>query len=143
MSLIQCPECGKDVSSEAENCIHCGYPLKQETIINGIAYDLSNELKLVLEERTIEAIKSLREKTGLGLADSKRIVDNMVSCKKCPSIFNFDEDATSTIPHCPTCGSTNIEKITTTSKAVNTALFGIFGTKRHKTFHCNSCKYEW
>lgn len=47
------------------------------------------------------------------------------------------------IPHCPTCGSTNIEKITATSKAVNTIVFGIFGTKRHKSFHCNNCKYEW
>lgn len=46
-------------------------------------------------------------------------------------------------PHCPTCGSTNIEKISATSKAVNTIVFGIFGTKRHKSFHCNNCKYEW
>lgn len=46
-------------------------------------------------------------------------------------------------PKCPTCSSTNLRKITTTSKAVNTALFGLFGTKRHKTFHCNNCGYEW
>ena len=47
------------------------------------------------------------------------------------------------IPKCPTCQSTNIRKISTTSKVVNTALWGLFGTKRHKTFHCNSCNYEW
>lgn len=29
MALIKCPECGKDVSSEAENCIHCGYSIKK------------------------------------------------------------------------------------------------------------------
>ncbi len=44
---------------------------------------------------------------------------------------------------CQYCNSTNVQKITTTSKVVNTALFGIFGTKRHKTFHCNNCGYEW
>ncbi len=27
MTLIQCPECGRDVSDKAEKCIHCGYPL--------------------------------------------------------------------------------------------------------------------
>ena len=27
MALIQCPECGKDVSSNAKQCIHCGSPL--------------------------------------------------------------------------------------------------------------------
>ncbi|MCM1186621.1 MAG: hypothetical protein NC251_04270 [Lachnoclostridium sp.] len=46
-------------------------------------------------------------------------------------------------PKCPTCQSANLKKITTTSKVVNTAMFGIFGTKRHKTFHCNNCGYEW
>ncbi|MBD5496762.1 MAG: hypothetical protein HDR11_03210 [Lachnospiraceae bacterium] len=46
-------------------------------------------------------------------------------------------------PKCPTCQSTNLKKISTTSKVVNTAVFGIFGTKRHKTFHCNNCGYEW
>lgn len=44
---------------------------------------------------------------------------------------------------CPTCQSTNLKKITVTSKAMNTALFGLFGTKRYKTFHCNTCGYEW
>lgn len=29
MALIKCPECGKDVSENAENCIHCGYPLSK------------------------------------------------------------------------------------------------------------------
>ena len=28
MALIKCPECGKDVSSEAESCPYCGYPIK-------------------------------------------------------------------------------------------------------------------
>lgn len=47
------------------------------------------------------------------------------------------------VPKCPTCQSTNLKKITVTSKAMNTAMFGIFGKKRHKTFHCNNCGYEW
>lgn len=27
MALIQCPECGGSVSSNAKHCIHCGSPL--------------------------------------------------------------------------------------------------------------------
>jgi len=46
-------------------------------------------------------------------------------------------------PHCPTCNSTNIKKISTTSKVVNTAMFGIFGQKRKHQMHCNNCGYEW
>lgn len=44
---------------------------------------------------------------------------------------------------CPTCQSTNIKKISATSKATNAVLFGLFGNKRSKQFHCNSCGYEW
>ena len=46
-------------------------------------------------------------------------------------------------PHCPTCSSDNVKRVSSTSKLLNTVAFGILGTKRHKQFHCNSCGYEW
>lgn len=54
-----------------------------------------------------------------------------------------EQERGSNRPHCPTCGSTNICRISTTSKAVNTAIFGIFGQKRKHQFKCNNCKFEW
>ncbi len=33
MALISCPECGKEVSTEASSCPHCGYPLSKSTNI--------------------------------------------------------------------------------------------------------------
>lgn len=30
MALMKCPECGKEVSTAATSCPHCGYPLKKE-----------------------------------------------------------------------------------------------------------------
>lgn len=27
--LINCPECGKEISDKALKCIHCGYPIKE------------------------------------------------------------------------------------------------------------------
>lgn len=44
---------------------------------------------------------------------------------------------------CPYCKSTNTSKISTTSKVINTAIFGIFGTKRHKQWHCNECRSDF
>lgn len=29
MAMIQCPNCGKDVSDKAQKCVHCGYTLKE------------------------------------------------------------------------------------------------------------------
>lgn len=45
----------------------------------------------------------------------------------------------SKLVHCPYCNSVNTSKITTTAKVINTAIFGLFGTKRHKQWHCNQC----
>lgn len=30
MAIIQCPECGKEVSDKTKSCIHCGYPLTKK-----------------------------------------------------------------------------------------------------------------
>lgn len=41
---------------------------------------------------------------------------------------------------CPYCQSTNTKKITNISKAVHTAMFGIWSTSRNsKNYHCNKC----
>ena len=32
MSLIKCPECGKEISDKSKVCIHCGFPLHEEPV---------------------------------------------------------------------------------------------------------------
>ena len=46
-------------------------------------------------------------------------------------------------PKCPTCGSTNIEKISLGKKAVGGALFGILSSNVRKSMHCKNCGYKW
>ena len=46
----------------------------------------------------------------------------------------------STGPKCPTCGSTNLKKITGTRKAMKIGLFGLFGAgDLGKTYQCGQC----
>lgn len=46
MSLIKCPECGKEISDRAESCIHCGCPIGPGH--NGILrVELKSFLKLI------------------------------------------------------------------------------------------------
>ena len=33
MAMINCPECGKEISDQAASCINCGYPIKQQNEI--------------------------------------------------------------------------------------------------------------
>ena len=49
----------------------------------------------------------------------------------------------SNVPRCPTCGSTNIERISLGAKAVGGYMFGIFSSNIRRTYKCNDCKYKW
>lgn len=55
----------------------------------------------------------------------------------------IQSDSTINIPKCPTCSSTNIKKVSGTSKAISVAMFGLLSQKVKKQFHCNNCGYEW
>lgn len=59
MSLIKCPECGKEVSSLAENCPGCGYPLAEQTTIElwNASYEC-NEGKIDYEHVKISLSKT-------------------------------------------------------------------------------------
>ena len=46
-------------------------------------------------------------------------------------------------PHCPTCQSTNIRKISTGKRAVSILGFGILSNSIGKTYECLDCKYKW
>ncbi|RKI76655.1 hypothetical protein D7V90_20620 [bacterium 1xD42-87] len=44
---------------------------------------------------------------------------------------------------CPTCQSTNAQKIGTGERVVSVATMGIFSKKINKSFKCKSCGYTW
>ena len=44
MALIKCPECGKDVSTAAEACPHCGFPIKSNAANKQKAEDFTKPL---------------------------------------------------------------------------------------------------
>lgn len=46
-------------------------------------------------------------------------------------------------PKCPTCGSTNIQKISDLRKAGGAILFGIFSKDAKSQFECRNCGFKW
>ncbi len=46
-------------------------------------------------------------------------------------------------PKCPTCGSTNIEKISTTSRVTHGLMFGLFSKTAKSQFRCKNCGNKW
>lgn len=50
MALIKCPECGKEISDKATQCIYCGYPLSnklQESSIHQDEYDTVSDTPVI------------------------------------------------------------------------------------------------
>lgn len=47
------------------------------------------------------------------------------------------------VPKCPTCGSTNVRRISTLDRAVSVGILGIFSGKIGKNYECLNCKAKW
>ena len=79
MALINCPECGKEISDKSEVCIHCGFPLiNTKCNINGVIYDFKEELPIALLEKVddhVSAIGMIRLKTSLTLGDAGELLE--------------------------------------------------------------------
>lgn len=137
MALIKCPECGKEISDKSEKCIHCGFPIRNtpyiQEIINGKSYDVSFLIDRSMTQ--IQKIQKLNTMTGCGLPIAKNIV-----LKYHPT---QSSTPTQNVPHCPTCGSTNIQKISDTKRWLTTGLFGLASSDVGKTMVCKKCGYKF
>lgn len=139
MSLIKCIECGNDVSEYAEACPKCGCPI---SIIKNKIMEKEHE-----ENNPISNEKCPICKAGL----PHIITDNIKeTCSVCGYVFNEDyvkkhKDLLpeKVLPTCPTCGSTNIEKISAAKKVGGSLLFGIFSSDIRNSMHCKDCGYKW
>lgn len=72
MSLITCPECGKQISDKAPACIHCGFPLDQ--IQQPCAYNI------VLQDigpNKVQVIRLVRNLIAIGLYESNQMIETL------------------------------------------------------------------
>jgi ribosomal protein L37AE/L43A len=99
---------------------------------------------LISASKTAEAAERVSKITGIDTISAKALIlDIQEDMNKIIPTNSTTEQSQINIPHCPTCNSTNIKRISTTAKVTNIAMFGLLGNKRKKTYHCNNCKYEW
>lgn len=152
--LINCPECNKEISDQAEICPNCGYKLpKPEPIMQGnyCPSCLDCGIKTTL---SICPYCHVRYKDSItGTCDEvDNYTKNHPELKESPE---FSQEAynkrihyvpteyytpSSSTPHCPICGSAKLSKISGAKKAIKIGLFGIFGAgDLGKTWKCENC----
>lgn len=144
MSLIVCPECGEKISDKADICVHCGYPiksLKNICVINGKECDLS----FILDDEysIIFKVRDFIQLTNCEIGKSRELVEKIICDGSIPKSLYIPIEREQAKPKCPTCGSTNIKKISGTKKAASIIGFGILSSNLGKTYECLNCKYKW
>lgn len=92
MAIIKCPECGKEISNKASNCIHCGYPILQnysknsnDCVIDGKLYDVSEIISLIKSGRYKDSYLKIK-----GLCD--------LSSKNCMNIIEYIDNIGEIMP---------------------------------------------
>lgn len=128
---------GYDVDADKQNrtkCVVCGRNLintaltvDEYSILEGI----TNEVSL------FDAMDDLKQKDPiefqLKMSQFKTQLQQQESSKQ-------TEEAQ---PHCPTCGSTDIQKISGTKRWFSTGLFGLASSDIGKSMCCKKCGYKW
>lgn len=113
MSLISCPECGKEISDKAEHCPMCGCPASEwKDVRSDINLVVGEVLSKYSENNKVRAIQELREKTGCGLKEVKEAVDAYYEQKK--GYTSLQPQQSQSNPHvfkCPRCSSLNLQVV--------------------------------
>ena len=133
-----CPKCGKFIIAK-QKCPDCGTDMIDCNCTE------AEWASMLLDDTLDKWEEQMRNKYVL--SSDKFDNDLYRNCikdeKKEDAYYNeLMNNAPPTI-HCPTCSSTNIKKVSGTSKAISAVMFGLFSQKVKKQFHCNSCGYEW
>lgn len=110
-------------------CPNCGNELTDTVMDEEDSFILCN---ISREQSFLESMIELKE---------KNIIEYQLKMSQFKN--QYEQLNNENIPRCPTCGSTDIKKITGISKVGSVAIWGLFSRKVHKQWHCNSCGSEW
>lgn len=134
-----CPVCNKKYQDDIEFCEKCNIELMNWKIAESIYL------------YGVERIKNSHPKEYKIVSNYKKENTSYVGYVK-PNIISSKQESFKTvkqppqqqnIPKCPTCGSTNVQPISATKKAMGFILAGIFSCNFGKSFECKNCKYKW
>lgn len=118
-NMTECFQCGSPLIDTCFNFDEC-------VIISHISTDTS----------FIKAMDQLKQDNPIEFQLKMAQFKNQVQQQKSVA-------SSSNKPKCPTCGSTNIKKISGTKRWLSTGLFGLASSNIGKSMYCQNCGYKW
>lgn len=147
-----CPKCKMEylykpfVKNEDKKQV-CGYKgCDGEMIHSKITAEENVYIEHISEDREfLIAMNDLRNTDVI--AYKEKIAQYKAEFEKTHAPLSNDENdihkQPSNLPKCPTCGSTNIEKISAGKKIKGSMLFGLFSNDAKKQMRCKNCGYKF
>jgi hypothetical protein len=150
-----CPRCASDydkataLRKNIENCEFCGEKIQYSDMLASDFSELWDEEKKKLGidiPLNREPLERFIMRTFL--LNNDKFSEIMFNKKWHPEQYGNSEKVETkaeekNIPKCPTCGSTNIKRITGTKRWFSTGLFGLASSNVGKTMECKNCGYKW
>lgn len=137
-----CPKCGDIDNLNRKMCRLCKIPTEETDIEVSIDYYGSNKQIIEQEIFTKYKIKENplydEEAVERRQKDYARVLKSIYDSPSTPYT-----PPQQNVPKCPTCGSTNINKISSAKKAAGFITVGIFSSNFGKTMECKNCGYKW
>lgn len=127
--LEKCPFCDAPFyfEEEIEDLLDCQTILDKKVYAK---YIYGNpEKELLYQTRTQKELEEIRKQL-----EEKSFAD---------STNDEEKKEQTNLPKCPTCSSTNIEKISSFDKAAGAVMFGLFSKTARSQFKCRNCGYKW
>lgn len=151
--LMYCKKCGR-VINNSEKCDVCNsttYKVPEKFWLDGIDFLISNDSKKILIEECVKSSPEFDEQLFNSrdeiLAKENAKYDQAMKIGSAIRQGADPKTAFQTggqnIPKCPTCGSSNIKKISTASKIAGATMFGLFSRTAKSQFKCGNCGYTW
>jgi len=159
MALINCPECGREISDQAKNCVHCGYPifLINGKIVNpdyvltakGKSHDLTYIVEIIqsavyMDEPKRRYLERKVYETGdISIYAARKIVDGIIKTGKVPKdvdpeLGKLSKYVKPAVLRCPKCGSTAV----TTGNRGFSVVSGFIGSGKTVN-RCGICGFAW
>lgn len=127
-----CPKCNGKYFDIDTHCSECGVELIDNKEYNAILSELQLMTPNEREEHKFEKRYRAIYKYYYNYNNTPNTNQHITK--------NKDEQ---NIPKCPTCGSTNVEPISTGRKAIELFALGLASKTVGKTYKCKNCGYHW